>query len=495
MLKESGLEVNVGLIRGKLEDLITFVSTAAENGTAAHEVERGLFRSLLELGKMLFGLFLLSVGEGDVGESVTLDDGRTLHRHESLNRRRLLTVFGQFFLNRHVYSERSHAAIELIPTDQRLQLPSSDVSYLLQGWDQMFGVEMAFGKTRDMIETILGIRQSVDTLEGGSRAMAEAADDFFAQLPPVDREAEGRLLVVTEDNKGIPMVRPTTESAPAGHLTKGQKKNKKQMACVGCVYTVDPHVRTPEELVKTLFRDDDRCREAPPVPQSKRYRASLTREVDGEIVRGQAEVFEFLRDQVSSRRRQRQTVLHLSDGQESLMTDRREFLPEDVRTIDILDLLHVLPRLWEASHLFEKEGTTAASDFVRTQLLKVLQGQTKSVIISLRSRGTRAKLNKNKRERLEKLTAFLTNNLFRMRYDEYLQNGYPIATGVIEGACRHVVKDRMERSGMRWKVPGAQAMLNLRAIRTNEDWDAFQSFRIQQEQVRIYPLDLKKLTA
>lgn len=89
------------------------------------------------------------------------------------------------------------------------------MSYLLQGWDQMFGVEMAFGKTRDMIETILGIRQSVDTLEGGSRAMAAAADDFFAQLPPVDRESEGRLLVVTEDNKGIPMVRPTTESAPA----------------------------------------------------------------------------------------------------------------------------------------------------------------------------------------------------------------------------------------------------------------------------------------
>lgn len=136
------------------------------------------------------------------------------------------------------------------------------------------------------------------------------------------------------------------------------------------------------------------------------------------------------------------------------MTDRREFLPEDVRTIDILDLLHVLPRVWDAAHLFEKEGTTAASDFVRTQLLKVLQGQTKSVITSLRSRGTRAKLNKKKSERLAKITAFLTNNLFRMHDDEYLQNGYPIATGVIEGACRHVVKDRMERSGMRWKVPG-----------------------------------------
>jgi len=152
------------------------------------------------------------------------------------------------------------------------------------------------------------------------------------------------------------MVRPATESAPAGRLTKGQKKNKKQMACVGCVYTVDPHIRTAEDLVKTLFRDDDRCWKAPPVSQSKRYRASLTREVDGEIVRGQAEVFEFLRDHVSARRRQRQTVLHLSDGQESLMTDRLEFLPQDVRTIDILDLLHSLPRAVQPGSLANRHG-------------------------------------------------------------------------------------------------------------------------------------------
>ena len=74
-----------------------------------------------------------------------------------------------------------------------------------------------------------------------------------------------------------------------------------------------------------------------------------------------------------------------------------------------------------------------------------------------------------------------------MRYDQYLLSGYPIATGVIEGACRHIVKDRMERAGMRWKVPGAQAMLELRVIYTNGDWKAFQAFRIDQETRRLYP--------
>jgi hypothetical protein len=82
---------------------------------------------------------------------------------------------------------------------------------------------------------------------------------------------------------------------------------------------------------------------------------------------------------------------------------------------------------------------------------------------------------------------FLESNLHRMRYDQYLAFGYPIATGVIEGACRHIVKDRMERAGMRWKVPGAQAMLELRVIYTNGDWKAFQAYRIEQETKRLYP--------
>ena len=89
--------------------------------------------------------------------------------------------------------------------------------------------------------------------------------------------------------------------------------------------------------------------------------------------------------------------------------------------------------------------------------------------------------------RLKGLCAFLGSNLHRMNYDQYLRAGYPIATGVIEGACRHLVRDRMERAGMRWKVPGAHAMLQLRAVSANGDWDALQAFRIQQENSRLYP--------
>ncbi|MGA2501357.1 MAG: hypothetical protein ABSH20_26760 [Tepidisphaeraceae bacterium] len=177
-------------------------------------------------------------------------------------------------------------------------------------------------------------------------------------------------------------------------------------------------------------------------------------------------------------------VFILSDGQISLETDRNKYLPRDERTVDILDLMHVLPRLWEAAHLFHAEGSDEASQFVRQRLLRVLEGEAAGVISGLRRLGRQ--LRGARKARLGKLGDFLAANLHRMRYDEYLRAGYPIATGVIEGACRHVIKDRMERAGMRWKVPGAQAMLQLRTIYANGDWQAFQEYRVQHENSRLY---------
>ena len=487
MVADARVEFNVDGLCAELAGIGQWLSAAAAAGTAAHEVERTLFAKLLALGQRLFGGFLQLVGDGDVGPTVELPDGRVVPRLEQPHVRPLVTVFGRFELSRRVYGTEERKVLELIPTDQRLQLPESAVSYLLQEWDQLLGVEQAFGLVRETLETILRIKQSVDTLERGARQMAQAAPAFRAQQPAPDPAAEGELLIVTEDNKGIPMVRPADAPPPGAHRTKGQKKNKKQMACVGCVYSVDRHVRTPEELVATLFRDPDRPPPQPPVARQKRYWASLTREVDGVEVCGQVEVFQHLRRDIALRRQPHQPLINLSDGQRSLQTDREEYLPQDAQTVDILDLMHVLPRLWEAAHLFHAEASPGATRFVRHRLLRVLQGKAKSVIADLRRQGTRRKLRGAKRDKLRRLTEYLEKNLQRMRYAEYLAAGSPIASGVIEGACRHVVKDRLERSGMRWKVPGAQAMLALRTIRINGDWEAFQDFRIRRETQRLYP--------
>lgn len=474
----------------RLEDLVRWLSQAAQEGTAEHTVERHLFQELLALGHGLMQGFLTMVGPGDLGPTVTLEDGRSVKRWPEAQDRRLLTVFGEFSLSRYVYGSRPDQKIELAPSDQRLGLPESEVSYLLQEWDQLLGIEQAFSRVQETLQTILGLKESVDTLERGNRQMAETAPAFRDSQPAPRPEEEGALLVVSEDNKGVPMVRPA-EAAPAGgHRSKGQKANKKQMACIGCVYTVDPHVRRAQELTATLFRDADRPRTAAPSARQKRYWVALTRQEKGQLVQGQEEVFGRMAQEIARRRKPGQTLVHLSDGQHSLETDRRQYLPADspsARVVDVLDLMHVTPRLWQAAHLFHAEGSEGASQFVRERLQRVLEGQAAGVVSGLRQMGTKNALVGAKRGQLTRVCEYLQGNLHRMHYDQYLKAGYPIATGVIEGACRHVIKDRMERSGMRWKVPGAQAMLQLRVIHANGDWRGFQDYRVQQETLRLYP--------
>jgi hypothetical protein len=317
--------------------------------------------------------------------------------------------------------------------------------------------------------------------------MAEAAPAFRAAQPAPDPEAEGEILVASDDNKGVPMVRPA-DAVPAGaHRKKGEKANKKQMACIGCVYTVNPHIRTPAEVIDALFRDPDRKRSKGPEACQKRYWAELSREEKGKVIKAQPRVFLHMAADVALRRKPDQILLHLSDGQRSLETDRNKYLPRDIGTVDILDLLHVLPRLWNAAHLFHAEGSDEASQFVRQRLPHVLNGNTAEVIAEFRKLGREHRLGGAKAARMRTLCSFLEGNLHRMKYDEYLAAGYPIATGVIEGACRHVIKDRFEGAGMRWTVEGAQAMLQLRVIAANGDWDDFQRFRIERENRRLYP--------
>ncbi len=485
MFAKASTEFKIESAMNRLIGLEQWLSEAARSGTAEHVVERHLFNEMLAMGHTLLGRFFELVGPGDHGPTLTVENGAAMNRWLDAQCRRLVTVFGEFSISRFVYGTRPGQKIEVVPTDQQLQLPDGEASYLLQDWNQMFCVEQAFGPVAQTLKTIFGLKQSVDTLEHGNRHMAGAAAAFREAQAAPDPRAEGELLVATEDNKGVPMVRPA-ENAPVGaHRKKGEKANKKQMACIGCVYTVDRHIRTPEALVAVLFRDPQSERGDAPEACQKRYWAQLTREVAGELVRAQDEVFKHLRDEVSQRRQADQILVHLSDGQTSLEADRKKYLPRDKKTVDILDLMHVNPRLWEAAHLFHPEGSDEAAAFARERMLLVLKGKAKQVAADLRETGDG--LRGARKTRLRRLCKFMEKNLHRMRYHKYLREGYPIATGVIEGACRHVIKDRMERAGMRWKVPGAQAMLELRTIGANGDWDEFQSYRIDHENRRLYP--------
>ncbi len=463
------------------DDLKRAVAHAVRDNLPVHEIEKALWLEVRRLGRAALAQVFALLGNGDQGECLELPDGRPVQRLDQEHPRRYYSIFGEFVLHRAAYGSREGQKIEFVPLDNRLQLPSSSFSYLLQDWDQSLCVEQAFGQARGTVARILGLEQSVDSLERMNHEMAREATTFMVNRPQPERE--GEVVVASADQKGIVMRRGAADPAPAAHRTKGEKASKKRMATVATVYSVDRYRRTAEEVVAALFR------EAPepsrrPVPQGKEVWASLPREdrpgsgissafawVVGEL---------FLRGRAGDK-----PLVYLSDGEESLWQARAEWLP--ARAVDILDLLHVTPRLWKAAHVFHKEGSPQAEDFVRQRLLRVLEGKAAGVVRGLREMATKRGLAGAKKKAIAVVCGYLEANLARMRYDEYLRQGYPIASGAVEGACRHLVKDRMERAGMHWTIEGAQAMLDMRSISVSGLWEDYQDYRIGREADRLYP--------
>jgi hypothetical protein len=485
MLAHSTTEGKLQGLGEDLERIKAFVEEAAVKGLAAHEVERRLWEDLLALGRQLMGEFFRLAGDGDLGLTVELPDGRILHRFPEWHARSYRSIFGCFELLRAAYGSREGQKIELAPLDARLDLPESDYSYVLQDWSQALDTEHAFAKTAETLSRIFKLSLPVDSLERISRQMARSVEGFRESRPAPHPKEEGEILVVTADNKGVPMRRPANQKPAGCRRKKGEKANKKQMATVGCVHTVDAKVRTPEDVVAALFREPQGKEKPEPHAQQKRVWSSLSFEREGQWVDSEEEVLTWMNREVTRRRRKGQVLTYLSDGERRLKTDCEKYLPGDM--VWILDILHVSEKVWNAAYLFHREGSEEAGHFVRERLLRILQGEGGYVIGGLRQMGTKRELKGAKLKKLDAICNYLKRNRFRMRYDEYLAAGYPIASGVIEGACRYFVKDRMERAGMRWTVAGAQAMLDLRSTYVNGQWDDFQAYHIDEERKRLYP--------
>lgn len=493
MLARNEWVVKYERVQERTQSLVERVQKAAGEGRPLHELEPELFEGLLQMGHDLVEMFIELQGDGDLGATIETPDGRTLHRGEQLKTRRLRTIFGEHRFVQSVYSAGTGKTIELRPLDARMQLPAGVCSYLLEDFSQLFCIEQAFGLAAENFETVFGQSLSVDTLEGVNQRMAVASDDFF-ESPPVPPPAEeGELTVITADCKGVPMVAGSSHKL-LPFEDPLQRPGNRKMAALGSVYTVDRYVRTPEQILAALFHDaGDASPDPRPVPCGKQVRAEFT-VLDPEqqiVIPGPYPIMNWLCEQARVRDpRSLRPLIRLLDGQESLRDAGDAFLDasQTDRLVDILDVIHVGGYLWKAAHVFHPHGSAAAAAFARERMLRILRGESTSVIRGLRRMGTDHALTGPAKKTLAGICSYLQKNRDRMRYDEYLAAGYPIATGVIEGACRHLVKDRMERSGMRWTLPGARAMLQVRAIHINGDWRAYQRFRIAAEQQTLHPL-------
>jgi hypothetical protein len=462
------------------EQIKTRAEAAANNGDSFDQTERAVWESALQIGFQAMQLFVALQGDGDLGSEVETEAGQTLQRSDKPSSSVVRSVFGEHTFDQYTYNTGQKKPIELHPISARMLLPNHRWSYLLQEFSQMFCVDQAFGQAATNLGGVLKNRYSVDTIEKINQRLGTSAGEFLAALPAPESGSEAKLLVASADGKGVPLIKDDAAKVAAFETTKKNPGNRK-MATVASVYSVDPHIRTADEITAALFREESASEpDTPfqrPTPQNKNTTAHFPITENNEAGKsvttsGIYVAMAWIIGQITLRRRANQVLVVLMDGQESLWTAFESHLSFGLRTVGVLDILHALSYVWEAAGLFCSDERERKA-FTRTRLLRILRGEVLGVVRGLRQIGTTRKLKGDRLKDLKRICGYLEKNASRMRYDEYLRRGYPIASGVIEGACRHLVKDRMERSGMRWTLEGARSMLNLRAAFQSDYWPSF----------------------
>ncbi len=423
--------------------------------------------------------------------AVTDDEGVLHSRVEAGHRRALASVFGRVEVQRLAYRHRGHR--NLCPADGLLNLPVERHSHGLRRLAAVESSRGSFEQAAAAITRATGQQLGKRQVEALTARAAADVQDFYATRAPTEG-IEGDVLVISADGKGIVMrpdaLRAATAKAAARattklatRLSKGEKRNRKRMAEVGAVYDLTPVSRSPADVL-TSDRHDPHEHDPEPPPAPKAKNKWVTASVVDDAATVIAAIFEQAQRCDPGHAR---TWVALVDGNNhQIQRIHAEANTQGVAVTILIDLVHVLEYLWGAAWCFFPEADPDAETWVRERALAILHGHPRQVAAGIRRRATTARLAKAKRRKADQCATYLVNKAGYLDYPSALAAGWPIATGIIEGACRHLVADRMDITGARWSVDGAEAVLKLRAVRANNDFENYWRFHLQRERQRVH---------
>jgi hypothetical protein len=465
-----------------------FVVSADAEKMSESDIERELEKRGRELMRRLMQAHLDVRGPGEAAGGLAEGSDGVTRVRERMHERGLETIFGEVRVERAGYGAKGIESLH--PLDAELNLPSELYSHEVRRRAANAAAKESFDEVVRTVKTTTGAEVGKRQVE---ELVVRAAADFDAfyekrqELRPSDQTAS--VLAITVDAKGVVMRREDlregtkkkaeqTQHKLEHRLSPGEKRNAKRMATVAGVYTVAPHVRTAEQVLRCHAPHNERDSEDRPRPENKRVWASLEKTPEEVIT-------EAFRE---ARRRDpdgKKTWVALVDGNETQIEILTKlFEKEELDVLIVLDFIHVAERVWKAGLDLYPEASPELQAWVTERLQAILEGRISQVAGGIRRSATLQGLDQAARQRMDSCANYLLNYKPYLHYDQYLKKGLPIATGVIEGACRYLVKDRMDRTGARWSLNGAEAVLRLRALRTCEDFDDYWRFHEEQEYLR-----------
>jgi len=473
-------EEAAGLQHGELEEQLD---------VRGRELLRQLFQDRLDL---------TSVRE-QRRHDVAGQDGVRRTRADRGRTRPLVTRFGQVTVSRIAY--RAPGKPNVHPLDAALNLPEEKHSH---GLRKFAAVEAARGS----IEAAGAAIARATGVQIGKRQLEELARRAVAHVEAyylwrvIEPAPTAWPLVLTFDGKGIVMLpdalRPATARAAAAaegklatRLSPGEKNGRKRMAELACVYDAAPVPRSPEEIISTpaqkrrkkkaqAMKPKQKGKPREPQARGKWLTASVTDDIPTVI----AAAFDEAERRDPQHEREWPVLIDGNNTQIEAVT--AEAARRGITVTVVIDFIHVLEYLWKAAWSFFDKGEPAAEEWVADQARKILHGKASQVAAGIRRRATTYGYSPAERAGADECARYLDNKKDCLDYATALTKGWPIATGIIEGACRHIVKDRMDITGARWGLEGAEAILKLRAIIANGDFEDYWRFHLRREHERIH---------
>jgi len=478
-MSDNSVEI-VQQIRAQFEALLTQVQVTSGEPPSAYEVEKRLVTDLLELGRLLLTCFFCSQQSALEAVISVEFNGQRLPLHGS-RRRSLYSVFGKIvFWRGYFYCNKQGYCL----LDARLNLPERSVSDLFREWRSRLACYNPYHKTGKTLNSILGQRPCARAIEDDIERDRHLAEVFYDQHPVPVPSSEASILVAQADGKGVPMLGEKQEKGRV-RLSKGDKASRKKEAIATSVYTIEPCIRTPTQVTDSLFMTapPGQQDEAPVSDGSTKRKGPQNKWLWATFV-GKSGAIEFAKKQITRREGEHITSrVALADGSAPLQFHMVKHLPDFTL---ILDIIHAIEYMWTAANRLFGEKSPKREAWVRERVELILSGGAQQIIDEFEKLASEPDCRKSARIALKETISYYKRNLPYMRYDVYLAKGWPIGTGVIEGACRHLIKDRCELSGMRWTISGAEGLLHSRSIAENDDWDHFEEFRRAKRKAELY---------
>lgn len=449
----------------------------------ANDAEVEILRRAIEIGSVLMSAFLATQAQRHQEASTVIDPSDRESRELKRNGERTglyYSVFGPIEYKRAYYRGGGRG---YYPLDAKLNIAPSGASDLLRKMQEALALHMSYEDTVAFIAKYFPVSASTRALQGAVLTDSADAKDFYDHAPVPPAKAEATILAVQADCAGVPMancratgVEPCRDKGPKRH------DGRMKMATAVSVSTHAPFFRSAEQVIENLFREADEKPKKPMTDKEgmsfKRVWATLAGKQEA-LLQAEKYVRQIDRTHITD-------LIALTDGEKGLQTQVDEMFPGHIR---ILDLRHAIGYVYKAAdaHFGGAKSKGAEHEaWVRKSILLMLQGKTDSVIREVEVWSHQIKKKASAYKALDTVVNYFRRNLPAMQYDKYLAAGWPIATGLIEGCCGHVVKGRCDGVGRRWTEAGAEAMLHLSCVEENGDWEAYHDFRMKRRHEIFY---------